>query len=436
MQNPFWRLFNGFTPTRHSTPRRTSMRRIAIVGAGQAGLQLGLGLLAQGYHVTLTTNRTGEQVRSGKVMSSQCMFNNSLQTERDLGLNFWEDQCPAVEGIGLAVPDPAHPERPAFQWSARLERYAQAVDQRLKMPAWMDEFERRGGELVIQDVGLPELETLAASHDLTLLAAGKGEVVNLFPRDTERTVFQQPQRALALTYVKGMTPMSPYSRVAFNLIPGVGEYFVFPALTLSGPCEIMVFEGIPGGPMDCWQDVTSPEQHLERSLEIVRRFAPWEAERCQNLELTDAGGVLAGRFTPMVRKPVLRLPSGLPVFGMADALVVNDPITGQGSNNAAKCSKVYLDAILAQGDAAFTPDWMQQTFERYWDYAGQVVKWTNSLLTPPPPHILDLLGAASQSPAIASRIVNAFDDPRRFAPWWFDADACQAFLREHLSQAA
>ncbi|EPM61826.1 hypothetical protein A262_05499 [Pseudomonas syringae pv. actinidiae ICMP 19073] len=34
------------------------MRRIAIVGAGQAGLQLALGLLAEGYHVTLTTNRT------------------------------------------------------------------------------------------------------------------------------------------------------------------------------------------------------------------------------------------------------------------------------------------------------------------------------------------------------------------------------------------
>ena len=39
--------------------------------------------------------------------------------------------------------------------------------------------------------------------------------------------------------------------VSFNLIPGVGEYFVFPALTLSDPCEIMVFEGIPGGPIDC-----------------------------------------------------------------------------------------------------------------------------------------------------------------------------------------
>ena len=40
------------------------------------------------------------------------------------------------------------------------------------------------------------------------------------------------------------------------------------------------------------------------------------------------------------------------IFGMADALVVNDPITGQGSNNAAKCSKIYFDAILANDNQA------------------------------------------------------------------------------------
>lgn len=406
------------------------MRRIAIVGAGQAGLQLAVGLLAKGYHVTLATNRTGEEIRNGKVLSSQCMFHTALQTERDLGLNFWEDECPAVEGIGLAVHSPEKPGEQLFSWDARLERYAQSVDQRLKMPVWMDEVTRRGGEVVIQDVGLPELEKLAASHDLVLLAAGKGEIVNLFARDAQRTSFQQPQRALALTYVKGMTPMSPFSRVAFNLIPGVGEYFAFPALTTSGPCEIMVFEGIPGGPMDCWQGVQSPEQHLEKTLEIVRRYAPQEAERCQSLELSDDKGFLSGRFTPMVRKPVLELPSGRRVFGMADALVVNDPITGQGSNNAAKCTRIYLDAIVAHGDQAFTDAWMRETFERYWSYAQHVVRWTNTMLVPPAPHMLDLLAAASQSRTLASTIANGFDDPCSFSPWWFDADQCAGMIQK------
>ncbi|MFC2997699.1 styrene monooxygenase/indole monooxygenase family protein [Acinetobacter sichuanensis] len=404
------------------------MRKIAIVGAGQAGLQLGLGLLDKGYEVSMYTNRTAEQVKHGKVMSSQCMFHNALQTERDLGLNQWEEQCPAVEGISVTLVEPEKKEK-VFSWSARLQRYAQSVDQRVKMPEWMGEFERRGGKLVIQDVGLAELEQLAEQYELVLLAAGKGEIVNQFGRDDTRSPFQQPQRALALTYVKGMRPMSPYSRVAFNLIPNVGEYFCFPALTTSGPCEIMVFEGIPNGPMDCWQEVKTPEQHLAKSLEILEKYIPWEADRCQNVELTDDGGYIAGRFTPTVRHPVLTLASGKKVFGMADALVVNDPITGQGSNNAAKCCKVYYDAILAHADQAFDEAWMQQTFDRYWDYAQYVVDWTNSMLRPPEPQMIDALVAASQNQHIAAQIANNFDDPRGFSPWWFDAEASQQFLQ-------
>lgn len=409
------------------------MRNVAIVGAGQSGLQLGLSLLETGYTVTIVTNRTADEIRQGKVMSSQCMFHTALQTERDVGLNFWEEQCPAVEGIGFTLVNPETGDA-AFSWSARLERYAQSVDQRVKMPYWIEEFERRGGKLIIQDVGIDELEQLTAEYELVLLAAGKGEVVKQFERDAQRSTFDKPQRALALTYVKGMKPISPYSRVTFNVIPGVGEYFCFPALTVNGPCEIMVFEGIPEGPMDCWQDAKTPEQHLQMSKDILNTYLPWEAERCSEIELTDAGGYLSGRFAPSVRKPILTLPSGRKVFGMADALVVNDPITGQGSNNAAKCSKIYFDAILARDSQEFSSEWMQQTFESYWNYAETVVVWTNSLLVPPEPQMIDLLAAASQNQAIASTIANNFDDPRQFAPWWFDQSAAQRFIQSKQCQ--
>lgn len=409
------------------------MRNVAIVGAGQSGLQLGLSLLETGYTVTIVTNRTADEIRQGKVMSSQCMFHTALQTERDVGLNFWEEQCPAVEGIGFTLVNPETGDA-AFSWSARLERYAQSVDQRVKIPYWIEEFERRGGKLIIQDVGIDELEQLTAEYELVLLAAGKGEVVKQFERDAQRSTFDKPQRALALTYVKGMKPISPYSRVTFNVIPGVGEYFCFPALTVNGPCEIMVFEGIPEGPMDCWQDAKTPEQHLQMSKDILDTYLPWEAERCSEIELTDAGGYLSGRFAPSVRKPILTLPSGRKVFGMADALVVNDPITGQGSNNAAKCSKIYFDAILARDSQEFSSEWMQQTFESYWNYAETVVAWTNSLLVPPEPQMIDVLAAASQNQAIASTIANNFDDPRQFAPWWFDQSAAQCFIQSKQCQ--
>jgi hypothetical protein len=151
-------------------------------------------------------------------------------------------------------------------------------------------------------------------------------------------------------------------------------------------------------------------------------------ERCRQVELCDDNGILAGRFAPTVRKPVATLPSGRRILGMADAVVVNDPITGQGANNAAKCADRYLQSIVELGDGAPTADWMQQTFETYWNYAQHVVSWTNTMLTPPPPHLLKLLSAAGESPEIASIVANGFDDPRRFFPWWMDAAECQRFL--------
>lgn len=411
-------------------------RSIAIVGAGQSGLPLALSLRARGWEVTLVSNRSPEEIERGRVMSSQCMFDAALQIERDFGLDEWGARCPNVEGIGLTLPHPERPGEKMLDWAARLHRPAQSVDQRVKMPAWMRRFVAQGGRLVVRDAGIADLEELAATHDLVVVAAGKGEIVQLFERDAERSPYATPQRALALTYVHGMVPREPYSRVCFNLIPGVGEYFVFPALTLSGPCEIMVFEGLPGGPMDCWADVRTPAEHLERSLAILRTFLPWEAARCERVELTDAQGILSGRFAPTVRHPVGRLPSGRLVLGMGDAVVVNDPITGQGSNNATKCFKAYHDAIVERGDRPFDVAWMQATFERYWDYAQHVVRWTNMMLAPPPAHILELLGAAAEHPAIASVIANNFDHPPAYFPWWAEPAACREFIDRHARLAA
>jgi 2-polyprenyl-6-methoxyphenol hydroxylase-like FAD-dependent oxidoreductase len=400
--------------------------RFLIVGGGQAGLQLALGLVQDGHDVTVMSNRTAEEIRTGQVMSSQCMFDAALQHERDLGINFWEAECPDIEGVSLAAPGPEGGKM--IDWAARLERPAQSVDQRLKMPGWMEELEQQGGTLVLHDVTVADLDRYSTQYDLVIVAAGKGEVAQLFERDAARSPYAAPQRALALTYVTGLEPRPEYTAVSFNLIPTVGEYFVFPALTTSGACEIMVFEGIPGGPMDCWGDVSTPAEHLERSRWVLETFMPWEAERSRNLELTDANGVLAGRFPPTVRHPVGALPSGALVLGLADTVVLNDPITGQGSNNASKAAASYLARIRANPDGPFDRPWMQETFDRYWDYAQYVTTWTNALLGPPPQHVLELLVAGNDHPAVAERFVNGFDYPPDFFEWFMDPDKASRFL--------
>lgn len=161
----------------------------------------------------------------------------------------------------------------------------------------------------------------------------------------------------------------------------------------------------------------------------MKTFTPWEYDRTRGgVELTDAGATLAGRYAPVVRNPIGELPSGGLVLGVADVVVANDPITGQGSNNAAKCAAVYLDAILAHGDKPFDRDFMQGAFDRYWDDAQHVTKWTNAMLGPPPEHVLNLIGAAGQLPPVARRFANGFDNPADFEEWFFDPEKAGAYL--------
>ncbi|HYL14433.1 MAG TPA: styrene monooxygenase/indole monooxygenase family protein [Terriglobales bacterium] len=410
------------------------MKRIVIIGAGQSGLQLALGLLDAGFEVTLYSERSAEQIYSGRVMSSQCMFDSALETERDQNLNYCEEESPKVEGISLAVPDGLGGK--VIDWAARLDHYAQSVDQRVKIPRWLAEFHKRGGELRIQAAGLDDLERCTRSHDLVIVASGKGPLGQIFERDATRSPFSEPQRVLALTYVRGMRPREPYPAVCFNLVPNAGEYFVFPALTTTGECEIMVFEAVPGGPMDLWSEIKPPREHLATSKRILETFMPWEAERCRDIELTDDNGVLVGSVVPTVRKPIGILPSGRTVLGMADAVVLNDPITGQGSNNAARCAEIYLDSIVGRADGAADAEWMQQTFDRYWiGYAKWVTEWTNLLLNPPA-HVLKLLDCAGKISAVASALVNGFDDPRTLFPWFMDPEEASNFIQQEAKAVA
>ncbi|MBB1254933.1 styrene monooxygenase/indole monooxygenase family protein [Streptomyces alkaliterrae] len=405
------------------------MRKILIVGAGQSGLQLALGLQTKGYEVTVMSNRTADEIRGGRVMSTQCMFHTALQHERDLEINFWENQAPRIQGLGVSVAAPDSSR--AIDWLGRLDGHAQSVDQRVKMAGWMETFAQRGGQLVIHGAAVSDLDFFARTYDLVLVSAGKGELVSMFARDAERSPYDTPQRALAVSYVTGLGPRPEHpdtEAVRCNLVPGVGELFVMPSLTTSGRCDILFWEGVPGGPLDVFQEIRDPAEHLATTLALMEKYTPWEYARATKVELTDAGGTLAGRYAPTVRKPVGRLPGGGAVLGVADVVVANDPITGQGSNSASKCAASYLASIVEHGDRPFDEEWMQAAFDRYWQTAQHVTKWTNAMLAPPPEHVLQLIGAGGELPPVRDRFANGFNNPTDFEDWFYDPEKAAAYL--------
>lgn len=404
------------------------MRRILIVGAGQAGLQLALGLLAEDYDVTLVDPREPDQIRAGRVMSTQCLFGPALRRERRHGLAFWDDRAQEVTAIGVRV---AHKEgglTPDVDWIGRLSEPARSVDQRLKSAAWLELFVQSGGRFLRHRVSPTELESLGAGHDLVVVAAGRGELAEVFARDERRSPFREPQRTLAMAYVSGGESHPAGGVLSRTAIPGAGEVFTLPTFSLNGPCQAVMMEAVPGGPLDRPLPAEATgEDVLAGLLDVLRRYAPWEHERFAHAGLADPMAALYGGYTPVVREPVAHLPGGTLVWGMADSVVANDPITAQGANMASLCADIYRRAIVDHGARPFDETFMRGAFADYWRHARQVTAWSRVMLSGSH-HVWELYRLAERHRPTADRFADSFSDPTGLIDWFLHPERAMEYV--------
>lgn len=402
------------------------MRSVTVVGAGQAGLPLAVGLLKAGYDVRVVAERTAAEIELGPVLSSQGMQSAGVAAERGLGVDLWAGHAPVWEGLGVTI---RTPERGVeTRWRAERKDYGESIDLRRKLSGLLRLVAYLGGEVLVNRASISDLEEYARTSDLVVIGVGRGELAELFGRDLGKSPFHAPQRVLALTYLDGVVPREDFTGPVVTVVPGVGEIVVFPGLSLNGPCEILTFEGVPGGPLDCWDDVDSASEHLGRTREVLVAFAPDEAARCADAVLTDERAFARGSVVPIVRRPVAVLPSGAPVLGIGDAVVLNDPVTGQGANNAAKAALTYRDAIVRHGERPFDAAWMHSTFAEHWSTAQHSTRFTNLMLSPPE-HVVSALLAAECHPELADRIAAGFDRPETLDPWFFEPERTAEYLR-------
>jgi NAD(P)-dependent dehydrogenase (short-subunit alcohol dehydrogenase family) len=143
------------------------------------------------------------------------------------------------------------------------------------------------------------------------------------------------------------------------------------------------------------------------------------------VELEGKVGIVTGGSTIIGRAVVREL------HGLGAAVTVADvePEGGEALADELGDSVVFGRAGIT--DDAQLQACVQATVERYGGaYAQHVVAWTNALLTPPPPHVLNLLGAATQDERVADRFVNGFDDPRDYQEWFMAPDRADSYLAE------
>lgn len=416
------------------------MRKIAIIGAGQCGLHLGFGLLKQNCKVQLYTDRSPEQLRNGRLMASPILFNPTLELERELGLNFWDHQAPFGEGINVDFRKPNGETYMTIRGSLGKQQ-GQAIDQRFKYARWIEEFEHRGGDIIFENVSLDRLEEITANNDLTLIAVGKGDITKIFERDDQRSVHKTPPRKLAAMLVKGpkLIGDQPFQRIPFrplwfNIIDDVGGLFSLPFYSDEvGECRSLMFEALPEGPMDVFDGATSGDELLARGIDIIKQYIPDDAHHIEGAELIDDRAWLNGSYVPIVRKPVGKLPSGNSVMLVGDTVVLNDPYTGQGANNASHMANVILKNIRKKTDNDFGDHWITDVFEESWNSNGRyATEFTNAMMDKPLPGMMEIVGAATQHPQIADMFIQNFADPIKFWPWIEDAEAARKVVEELL----
>jgi hypothetical protein len=383
------------------------MASIGIVGAGTAGLHLGLKLLSHGVPVTLYAEQDPEQVRAtGRLPATVAHHAATRARERALKVDHWGGPDDGLHHVRVNVV--AGPQ--GFGFQGRLAAPSLFVDYRLYQPALTEDFVARGGVLRVGPVAPADLERLSTEHDLVVVATGRGGLASLFPRIPSLSPHTQPPRLLFAALMKGLRFSEP-AATGVNLIPGQGEIFESVMVSRDGLVPSLLIEAQPGSELAVLSTQrydADPRAFEALLLDRLRRFAPTTYERVDPAHFGVLGprDWLQGSFTPVVREGWKRLDNGRCVMALGDAHVSNDPIAGQGANAAsASAFALALKIVVTLREGLpFNEAFCRDAEKRTWAAAAPASVWSNAMLQPPPPHMVELLLAGVRD----SRVADAF----------------------------
>lgn len=409
------------------------MKSIGIVGAGVAGLHLGLRLQAAGVPTTLYAENSPDEIRAGRLPSLVARFAPMRARERALGIRCWDYPDFGMSGIELYVGGSR-----AIRWKGSFREPASGVDMRIYHATLLEAFAERGGAVVLGALDASDVERLAARHELMVVCSGRGTLCEMFPRDAQRSPYTTPQRWLVGAFYRGIR-LPQELRVIYTVSPGNGEIFQSPFTSFDGHVSCILIEGTFGGafePLRGLRYEADPAAFEAMVASLVRQHAPPIHENidAQQLRVTRPLDVVAGAITPTARRGYAPLGGGKFALALGDAHVATDPILAQGANSAARQADRLAELLLGEPriDEAFCRD----ADGLLWEAARSGAEWTNAMLGPPPPHVIELFLAASRNRAIADEVSDNFGWPEKNWPIFRSPEGTAACLARHGMAAA
>ena len=400
------------------------MADIGIVGAGTAGLHLALFLQQQGMEPTLYSERTADEMRTGRLPNTVAHHHLTRSRERALGVNHWDDTGPSYGRHSHFFGG----EQP-LRFPGDFTAPSMAVDYRLYQPRLLEDFVDRGGKVETGTIGADDLPGLASRHDLLAVGTGRGGLADLFPPVPEHSPYDRPQRLLSAGLYAGIAYDDPIF-VTFAVSPGHGELIEIPLETFEGNATTLLFENVPGGDLEVLATTPyddDPDAYHALVLEKLRAHYPPVAERVDETSfgLTRPSSILQGAVTPVVRAGFAEV-DGTFAVAIGDAHITVDPVVGQGANGASFSAWTLGEAIVEGGP--FDEAFCRRVDDRRLPFLLGISNWTNAMVAPPPPHVLELIGAMSQNKRLCDDFTENFNHPDRQWAHLQSPDATAAYI--------
>jgi 2-polyprenyl-6-methoxyphenol hydroxylase-like FAD-dependent oxidoreductase len=411
-------------------PDVTPKRSVAVVGAGQTGVAAALGFLNAGFDVTVFSDRDQRSLRSDiPATGTAVTFAAAQAAERELGLDDYAGRGPRVSGQSTQIfagSGSARQDLLDFDTTYGDGARAIGVDTRLKVDERLREFISRGGHFVVASITADGIDDVAARHDLTLVATGRGGLSSLFPVDESRTVFSSPQRTLLMLTVTGLdhgsevfAHRSPFGgeHNTFAISEEQGELWWGPYLHKdAGPSWSFLGFAKPGSDWERRFSAAHDAQSAHRIVvDVHRDYVDWDLPEVSATKVIaeDPHAWLLGAVTPTVRHAVAVTRNGHPVLALGDTAISFDPIAAQGAQGGL-IQSAQLVAAARDHVGEFDEPWLRATFEHYWRSRGYAATLVTRLFLGDPelaPYGQLFFPAAAGSPRFAAALFGLISEP-------------------------
>ena len=385
-------------------------KRIGIIGAGIAGLHLGLRLRQLNIDCTIMTERSPDKVASAPLTNVVVHWPATLGRERVLRAYHWPAEEFGFHHVRKVIQSPQ-----PIEIRNRAVMPARAVDYRIYLPTLMEDFVERGGRLEVAPIDAKEIGRIAERFDLVVVATADNGFARLFPRDAARSPYDRPQRHWLAGLFVGFR-LSEMRCAVLSVMPGHGEAVAFPLLSRTGMVGALAIGSSHPDEFAVLRVLSSRPDRAGFCTALLRKLEELHPPIYQQIdtsrfELQGPNDLARAAVTPVVRQSYAHLGDGKYAIALGDVHVTVDPMLAQGANIGSYSAFVLADAIEEADifDLRFCQDVERCREARILGAS----RWTNAFLQPSDDARIELMIAMSQDRRLAQEYFENFSRPDR-----------------------